>query len=110
MVNSEWRMSVTANGKIPKTARIKLPTFAKGSRLRHNGLVNRSAKEEATMLKVEDRFMIKDMYRKGMTISDMACVRGPLGTHVAIFHNVGDGEGPLQSFGAVPLFCCGKKH
>ena len=35
---------------------------------------------------------------------DMACIRGPLGACVAIYHNVGDGEGLLRVFEAVPLF------
>jgi hypothetical protein len=35
---------------------------------------------------------------------DMVCARGPLDTHVAIFHNVGDGEGLLRVFEAVPPF------
>jgi hypothetical protein len=39
---------VTANGKIPKRAKIKLPTFVKWFHLRHNGLVSRRAEEEAT--------------------------------------------------------------
>jgi len=40
--------------------------------LADNGLVNQSAKEAQTMLGVEDRFMIKQMYSDGMSISEIA--------------------------------------
>ena len=33
-------------------------------------------KRRPPMLKVEDRFMIKDLHRKGMTISDIARMTG----------------------------------
>ena len=39
---------VTANGKIPKRARIRFPTFVKWLYLRHNGLVGQRAEVEAT--------------------------------------------------------------
>ena len=40
--------SVTANVKIPKRAKIKIPTFVRWLHLRHNGLVSQSVEEEAT--------------------------------------------------------------
>ena len=44
--------------------------------------------------------------RKG---GDMACVRGPFGACVAIFHNVGEREGSLRMLEAVPFRYCGKQ-
>ena len=42
------RKTVTANDKIPKTAKIEFPTFVSWSQLRHNGLVSRRVEKEAT--------------------------------------------------------------
>jgi hypothetical protein len=46
MLRVPFRPAVTANGSIPKRARIKLPTLVKWFHLRHNGLVSRSVEEE----------------------------------------------------------------
>jgi hypothetical protein len=40
--------AVTANVKIPKRAKIEIPTFVRWLHLRHNGLVSQSVEEEAT--------------------------------------------------------------
>ena len=48
MVKPLGAICVTANGKIPKRAKIKFPTFARWTHLRHNGLVSQSAEEGTT--------------------------------------------------------------
>lgn len=67
---------VNADGKIPKNAEIEFPTLVKWSHLRHNGLVGQSAMEYTTHAESGDTSTIKDLYRNGVSISDIARLTG----------------------------------
>jgi transposase len=58
--------------KFPKSAKIKFPTFGGRTSLKHNGLFDPVHRRGAEVLNVEERFMIREMHRKGLSISEIA--------------------------------------